>query len=334
MKFVIHSKKRIALFLLLILLLFSFGIYIFLTSPSNNAVDMIFEVKLGDTVSDIAAGLKAADLIRNSTVFTFTAQLSGKSSRMVAGSYQIDAKMSVNTILNKMVTGDIVVNAYTLTIPEGTTINELAVLVGNTGVVTKTQFLNAVKTYQRVDAAHNVIYNLEGYLYPETYFLAKYMSADDIIDLLRAQFEKVMQEQIVFPQSCTLSRDEIITLASIIEKESQNDDERTLVASVFLNRLAIDMPLQSCATVQYILNEHKDILSIADTEIDSPYNTYLYPGLPPGPVANPSAAAIEAVLYPEISDYYYFVADTDGTHHFSKTYEEHMYWTNKIYGER
>lgn len=333
MKFVNHSKKRIALFSLLTLLFLLCGIYIFLISPSYNAAEMAFEVKLGDSVSEIAAGLKAADLIRNSSAFQFTAQLSGKSGRLVAGNYQIDATMSVNTILNKMVTGDMIVN-YVLTIPEGETINELAVLVENTGVVTKTQFLDAVMTYQREDAAPEVLYALEGYLYPETYYLAKYMSAKDIIDLLRAQFDKVMQEQIVIPESSTLSRDEIIILASIIEKESQNDAERALVAGVFLNRLAIDMPLQSCATVQYILNEHKEILSIADTEIDSPYNTYLYPGLPPGPVSNPSAAAIEAVLHPEISDYYYFVADTDGTHHFSKTYEEHLYWTNKIYGER
>ncbi len=333
MKFAANKKRYRAIFLLSIFLLSLLAIFAFLLSPNNNAAEEIFEVKPGDSVSVIAVGLKNAGLIRSSTAFSISAHLSGKSNRIIAGSYEIKAAMSVNTILNKMVTGDMILNAYALTIPEGTTIDELAVLVEKTGVVTKTQFLDAIRTYQRTDASPEVIYALEGYLYPETYYLAKYMTATDIIDLLRAQFDKVMQEEVVIPTDCTLSRDEIITLASIIEKESQNAEERALVASVFFNRLAIGMPLQSCATVQYILKEHKVILSIADTEIDSPYNTYLYAGLPAGPVANPSLAAIEAVLHPAVSDYYYFVADTDGTHHFSKTYEEHLYWTNKIYGE-
>ncbi|MCE5196483.1 MAG: endolytic transglycosylase MltG [Negativicutes bacterium] len=332
MKFAADRKRNRAIFSLLIFLLLLFGIFGFLLSPSNNATEEVFEVKPQDTVREIAAALKNADLIRSSTAFTIHAHLSGKSSRIRAGSYEIRADMSANTILNKIVTGDMILNAYALTIPEGTTIDEVAVLVEKTGVVTKTQFLDAIPTYHRTDASPEVIYELEGYLYPETYYLAKYMTAADIIDLLRAQFDKVMQE-VVIPADCPLNRDEIITLASIIEKESQDAEERALVASVFFNRLAIDMPLQSCATVQYILKEHKDVLSIADTEIDSPYNTYLYSGLPPGPVANPGLAAIEAVLHPAVSDYYYFVADTDGKHHFSKTYEEHQYWTNKIYGE-
>ena len=121
-----------------------------------------------------------------------------------------------------------------------------------------------------------------------------------------------------------MTLDNVITMASIIERETNSDTERAKVAGVFYNRLKQNMKLQSCATVQYVLGERKAVLSIADTQIDSPYNTYLYSGLPAGPIANPGIDCIKAALEPESTDYLYFVAGKDGKHIFSKTYEEHL----------
>ena len=127
-----------------------------------------------------------------------------------------------------------------------------------------------------------------------------------------------------------LSIRELVILASLVEKEAQLEEDRPIIAQVFLNRLKAEMPLQSCATIQYILGNPKAELSIQDTKIESPYNTYLHQGLPPGPIGNPGLASIKAVLYSDPTDYMYFVADKDGRHHFSRTYEEHLTTIDKV----
>lgn len=165
---------------------------------------------------------------------------------------------------------------------------------------------------------------LEGYLYPATYFIPNGTSVDDIIRMMLKKFSEVVLP-LYNGVDTEYTLDEIVTFASIIEREAANDEERGTIASVFENRLKIDMGLGSCATVQYIIKERKDVLSESDTAIDSPYNTYKYRGLPIGPIASPGEQSVKAALSPDDTEYMYFAAEADGErNHFSKTYAEHM----------
>ncbi len=171
---------------------------------------------------------------------------------------------------------------------------------------------------------------LEGYLYPATYFIPKGSTDRDIIEMMLTKFSDVVLP--LYDASDTeYTLDEIVTFASIIEKEAANDDERGLIASVFKNRLDAGVGLCSCATIQYIIKERKEILSESDTAIDSPYNTYKYRDLPIGPIASPGEASVKAALNPDDTEYLYFAASADGTkNYFSKTYDEHMKKVDKI----
>jgi len=168
---------------------------------------------------------------------------------------------------------------------------------------------------------------LEGYLFPDTYQFSLSEGAYSIINKMLARFDEIYtQEYRTRAKSLGMTDDEIITLASVIEREAQGDGDRKTVAGVFHNRLKnAQYPyLESCATVQYILKERKPVLSVADTKIDSPYNTYQNPGLPAGPIASPGQKSIEAALYPEAHNYLFFVMDSTGKHRFAETFSEHQ----------
>lgn len=168
---------------------------------------------------------------------------------------------------------------------------------------------------------------LEGFLFPETYDVFATSMEHDIINRLLGQFDAVYKDE-YYNRATELGYDlnQIITIASLIERETRVDSERAIVASVIYNRLNMGMALQIDATVQYALGEQKDRLSYKDTEIDSPYNTYKVPGLPPGPICSPGEASIKAALYPENTQYVYYVLDAkmDGSHRFSKSYDEFL----------
>jgi UPF0755 protein len=169
----------------------------------------------------------------------------------------------------------------------------------------------------------NTEYRLEGYLFPDTYQVYQEASAENIVSIIQRMLDN-FQSKTADLQAQADNWNEIIILASIIEREGQKAEELPLVSSVFHNRINQGIKLESCATVQYILEERKPILSWADTEIDNPYNTYMYQGLTPGPIANPGLAAIEAAMNPATSDYLFFVAKNDGSHLFGRTYQEHL----------
>ena len=175
--------------------------------------------------------------------------------------------------------------------------------------------------------------NKEGYLFPNTYFLLPQMSESEVIDIMNEEFNKFWtkerQERL---QQINKPLRDIIILASIVEKEAVADSERPIIAGVFLNRLSKGMRLESCSTVLYAMGINKERLSFEDLKFDSPYNTYKYKGLPPGPICNPGAKAIDAVLYPQVTDSLYFVSKGNGTHYFSSTFEQHV--KNKIVSKK
>ncbi|MBI4652416.1 endolytic transglycosylase MltG, partial [Candidatus Desantisbacteria bacterium] len=214
---------------------------------------------------------------------------------------------------------------HKITIPEGYTAIEIAEFLQQKKLADKDKFLKLINDEKILRKYRIEANSLEGYLFPDTYLFFKGITEEKIIinmlnrffTIFNADYEKKTRE-------AGLTRHEVIILASIVEKEAIKDNERAIIAAVFLNRLKKHMRLESCATVQYALKKHKDRLWEEDLKVESPYNTYLYHGLPKGPISSPGKASILAVLYPDNVKYLYFVSRNDGTHEFSNTFREHV----------
>jgi len=283
-------------------------------------------VKPEMTVKDIGEVLFQNGIIHNATLFRIVARVQGVENSLQAGDYALSAGMSIPDIINKMTRGDTVYRL--LTIPEGYNVEQIAKLLAEQGLGDGATFKALARKFASFDymvRQPELIYSAEGYVFPDTYRITPGMKEEAILKMLVVNFDKKLTAEMrERAKTLGLSLHQVVTLASLVEKEAKLDQERPVIAGVFYNRLKQDMPLQSCPTVQYILGYPKVELTIADTQIASPYNTYQNPGLPPGPIASPGMAAIRAVLYPADTPYLYFVAAKDGSHRFSKTYEEHL----------
>jgi UPF0755 protein len=229
--------------------------------------------------------------------------------------------MSPLNILNILKKGAIITHPYT--IPEGFTARQIGELYDKKGLLNMHEFLEAAGDSDI--AGHYGISGpgLEGYLYPDTYQFGLGLSPKAVINVMVKRFQEVIDPFRARAKELGMTIEEVVILASIVEKETGRAEERPLIASVFLNRLKKRMRLESDPTVIYGLNGFNGNLTKKDLTAYTPYNTYVIPGLPPGPIANPGMEAIRAVLYPAESDYLYFVSKNDGTHHFSKTLSEH-----------
>jgi UPF0755 protein len=225
-------------------------------------------------------------------------------------------------------------NDVKVTIPEGYNIEEIGVLLQEKNVITKEKFIQACKEYKMPENLKNDEqrrYKLEGFLFADTYEFKKNAEGNQIIKTMLERFEQVIKD-VEKSENKTLNTeqlDNVITIASIIEKEVSAPTERKLASSVFYNRLRDNMPLQSCATVLYALGIHKNIVTNEDLKVNSPYNTYRVASLPEGPICSPSKESIIAAISPDKTNYYYFVSKNDGTHEFNETYEGHMSAVNK-----
>ncbi len=321
----------------MILAIFSFCVFFYgftIPVPATSGENVIIEVKQGMTSDQIARMLYNRGLISSPGMFQLVAKWKGLGSSLQAGEYAIQRGTTVTHIVDMMAKGE--TNYLQLTIPEGYTVNQIAKLIENQHIGSGTKFKELAKQvpsdYDYMNGtSSSVVYAAEGFLFPDTYKLSKGITEEQLIAMLTRQFdEKFTPEMRAQAAAMGLSTREVIILASLVEKEAQVEADRPVIAGVFLNRLKEDMPLQSCATIQYILGYPKEELSVEDTEIASPFNTYLHRGLPPGPIANPGIASIRAVLHPTVTDYLYFVADKQGAHHFSRTYEEHLAEIEKV----
>ena len=203
----------------------------------------------------------------------------------------------------------------------------------NLELADKEEFLKLAEDYAPFEYMHkhkDTFFAAEGFLFPDTYTVESDVEIEEILSLMANTFdEKLTASMRAQAAKMDLSIYDLITLASLVEREVRFPEDRAIVAQVLLKRLKMNMPLQTDATLQYLMDAPKEEVSIADTQIDSPYNTYQHVGLPPGPIANPGMAAIEAVLYPADTDYLYFVADRSGHNHYAHTYEEHLNLVNK-----
>lgn len=293
---------------------------------------IIIEIPQGATIDNISDILYKKCLIKDQLVFKLYAKKNNMVENLKAGTFELNKSMDVKEILTKLSKSYGTKGNIKVTIPEGYEIKQVAKKLSDEGLVSEEKFLELAGNKKNFESDYLFLkdleedQSLEGFLYPATYELNDNMTEEDIIGEMLKAFENIY-EQSIKPKlkNKSLNLNQIITLASIIEREGKLDNERPLMSAVFYNRIQKGMPLQSCATVQYILGERKAALSTEDTRIDSPFNTYINKGLPPGPIASPGKVSIESAIDPADVDYLFFVlTGEDGSHTFTKTYEEHI----------
>lgn len=304
----------------LLLALFIGGYIVNVLQHTYQGEDTTFEVKNGDTFGRINQRLFEQGLIPDKRVFHYYAKYKKILTKFQAGNFTIKRGSNFTDVANTLVYG--LPNLTTITIPEGKNMYEIAKIIEQSGICSEQDFLNAAQLPEMISHLNVEATNLEGYLYPETYRFAPKTPAKTVVKTMIDLFN-AKTGNINFSHPF-LSKHEVIILASVVEKETGAKVERPLIAGVFTNRLKKRMRLQSDPTTVYgIWSRYTGNIRKSDLLEFTPYNTYKIPALPIGPIANPSIEAIKAVLSPESHDYLYFVSKNDGTHVFSKSYEDH-----------
>ncbi len=352
------------IFILIIVLTISLRI-LYLIGPvdreAENSVSVIIES--GSSGGQIARKLYNNNLIRSKKLFSVLVSIKGYENSLKAGIYNINPSYDMEEIIDLLVDGRIATFRYT--IPEGFTVEEIARRLSVLTSYTEEEYLN----YARQDlgrdylniSTEDIKYALEGYLYPDTYVIPQEYNPKQIFDVMLSVYEKgwlnklnqissasgsdsqnytneddnkkttnVVKEESFSKIASQFTTHEIMTIASLIEEEARLDEEKALVAAVIYNRLKSNMLLQIDATIQYIMDDRKERVLYSDLTIDSPYNTYVYPGLPPGPISNPGANSIEAALNPADVDFLFYFARKDGSHVFTRSYQEHLKLQNEM----
>ncbi|MFW5908796.1 MAG: endolytic transglycosylase MltG, partial [Desulfosalsimonas sp.] len=293
-------------------------------SPANKEITRTVEivVKPGDNFRAVADKLLEKEIIRHPLKFRILADYQKSTTKIKAGEYRISGAMSPKEILGQLAEGRVLL--HRLTVAEGLNIYQVAQKAEHAALCEKNEFINAATNPDLADEMGIAADTVEGYLYPETYFFQRPISAENIIRTMVKRFWDVFLEQWEErAKELGFSVHEIVTLASIIEKETGIGGERKLVSSVFHNRLEKGMRLDSDPTVIYGIENFDGNITRKNLRTSTPYNTYTFRGMPPGPIANPGRAALEAALYPADTDYLYFVAKPDKSHHFSTSLSEH-----------
>lgn len=291
--------------------------------------NVLIVIPQGSTGVSIGRQLQSEGIIKSADAFAFSVRIRGLGSKLKAGTYDLGPSLGVAAIINKLISGDVVNLNIRVTIPEGLTLAGTGLVFEKRGLFTQEAFLAAAKTvqlpYDYLKAVPaNVDNKIEGYLFPDTYEFAPEVTPEQVVKTMAARFNNLIPSR--YAQSEVKERyslHQVVTMASIVEKEAVKQDERARIAGVFYSRLLLPMRLESCATIQYILGAPRKLYDV-DLEIESPYNTYRNDGLPPGPVANAGLASFEAAFNPEKHDFLFFVAKSDGSHIFSKTYNQHL----------
>jgi UPF0755 protein len=293
-------------------------------------------IRPGEPLAEVADDLAAAGCIRSAGVFRLYAHWSGQAGRVQAGHYRIARGLPLPVVLAQLVGGDVVSDTVTVTIPEGFTVTQIADRLQAAGVCSRQAFLDAVQHddypfdfVKAIPANAKIQWRLEGYLFPDTYQFTRGEKAHDVVaEMLRTFDARVTPEMRATAKAEGKTLHQVLTEASMIEREARVDKERAVIASVIENRLhqTPPMKLQIDATVEYVLG-HRDVLTDKDLQVDNPYNTYRYAGLPPGPIANPGLASIEAALHPAHTSYLYYVVKNDGSgeHFFATTYAQQLH---------
>lgn len=301
-----------------------YAVYSYGNNPPGNLKEgVVIEIAPGSSFTAISKKMEKSGAINNERFFYFYAKLKGLQSRAKAGEYMVEAAMTTNDILDMLVKGSVL--HHRITIPEGYNMYQIAELLEEKEIADKKDFIKKVKDKKLIQSLNVKGVSLEGYLYPETYFFHKGMKTEDIIRQMVNRFHTVFTDDLKSKgKKMGFTAQEIVTLASIIEKETGNPDERPLISAAFHNRLKKKMRLQSDPTTIYgIIETFDGNLRKKDLLQKTPYNTYKIDGLPLGPIANPGIESIKAALNPAHVDYIFFVSMNNGSHIFSETYKEH-----------
>lgn len=288
-------------------------------------LETFVDIPPGSGSIGIGERLVAAGVVRDATTFRAAVWISGRGRELKAGEYRFDHPLSAEEVVTKIARGDVFKRL--ITFREGLTIAEMAQVFEEKGLGPAKEFANAASNFSLIHDLDPAARDLEGYLFPETYALPRGTPAADLVGQMVDGFKRAFDEPMrAAAQQAGLPVRQAVTLAALVEKETASPAERPLVAAVYLNRLKIGMPMQADPTVVYAMTKagrYRGNITKADLQIDSPYNTYRYPGLPPGPVAAPGRASLEAVAHPAAVDYLYFVSRNDGTHAFATTLADH-----------
>lgn len=296
--------------------------YVFISTASIPLNPVILEIKPGTSAWEISRVLKDRGIITDSFMFMAASLATGKASHLQAGTYVFEGRHYPMDIIHILFKGRTL--RYRITIPEGSNIFAVGEIIAATGLLTKEEFIQSAMRKGSPEFFGLDAPSMEGFLYPDTYYLSPNMTALEIMARMVERFNQVftldMQKQ---ADALGLSKTGVITLASIIEKEAVINEEKPVISSVFHNRLKKKMLLQSDPTAIYGIDNFHRRISRKDLKRDTPYNTYKYPGLPPGPICNPDKYSMDAALKPAKTSFLYFVSKGNGLHHFSTSLKEH-----------
>jgi UPF0755 protein len=318
--------KRIALTvtailcLLMVVIIVGFGM--FFTRPAKKGgINQVITIREGMSLKEVASALKGNGIITNKDLFMLWTRLLGNSRKIKAGEYLLNSGMAPVRIIEILTRGIII--TYPVTVPEGFSIEQIGGILAANGLADKKLFVSLAHEPGVIKKYGISGPSLEGFLYPDTYQFGKGLPPSLIIDVMVKRFWEIAGPYMDRIKDLKMTVEEVVTLASIVEKEAGTAEEMPLIASVFLNRLRKGMRMESDPTVIYGMNDFTGNLTRKDLLESTPYNTYVIRGLPPGPISNPGLASIKAVLYPAETDYLYFVSKNDRTHYFSSSIEEH-----------
>jgi len=305
------------------------------SSVSDSGADVLFTVLPGQSVEQISQNLQDADLIKSKLCFKIYIRQNNKQAKLQAGEYVLNPSLSIKEIADILVGGQSLSKEKTIKIIEGWNVRDIDEYLNNQQIISEKDFIkiaereiknqkSKIKNQKFLDDAPSYA-NLEGFLFPDTYRIFRDATTEDIVQKMLANFDKKLTEEMrveINKQGKTIYQ--IITMASLIEKEVRTAKDMKIVSGIFWDRIKYGQALESCATLAFILGVNKQQYSAEDTKINSPYNTYRNLGLPPGPICNPGLNAIQAAIYPEFTDYNYFLNRQDtGETIFSKTLDEH-----------
>jgi peptidoglycan lytic transglycosylase G len=300
-----------------------------LRPPSSSAAEIVVEIPRGTALPRVAAQLEAAGVIRSRLAFAWLARLRGQAGALRAGEYALAPNLTATRVLERLASGSVM--THRLVLPEGLRLEEIAQRLEAAGLGCAEEFVRVARDPASAAAFGVEGDSLEGYLFPETYDLARGIPVADTAHMMVDHFLSVWRSLEPAAKARGLSMHDVVVLASLIEKETGAPEERPLIAAVFLNRLARGMRLETDPAVIYGIPDFDgNLRRVHLQDPANPYNTYLYPGLPPGPIANPGAASLSAVVEPADADYLYFVAKNDGTHQFSRSYGDHVRAVNRF----
>ena len=321
------NSSKTLIILLLVVIVVSASIFIStIKKPLKISGSEVVNVEEGDSFYSIVSRLSNENKIKSPLLIKIYSKLTNLNLEVVPGNHTLEQSMSLKEMA-EVLKETSNANTVTITIPEGFTIDDIAVRVSENGICTKDEFLSAVKNYplpSYVKDDPDKRYNLEGFLFPDTYNFDAGVKPEYIIETMIKRFEEIWSKVSTGFNIKSEDIEKVITVASIIEKEARVDKDRPLVASVIYNRLAQDMPLQIDATVIYAHGYYIENVRNRHLAIESKYNTYLHDGLPVGPICNPGVASIEAALNPAKTDYLFYLLESDNEHYFTNNYDDFL----------